>query len=120
MRCLLDENVRSRLATHLRRAGHDVTSIVDDYPPQLPDTEVLAIAAREQRIVITRDQDFERLVVAEHRPHAGVIFLKLHNPALATIIARVDAVLADYADQLHCFIEVTEDSIRVVEEPTLL
>jgi predicted nuclease of predicted toxin-antitoxin system len=111
MRFLLDENVRSRLAPHLRRAGHDVTTVVDDYPAQSLDLDLLAQAVAEQRILITRDSDFERLVFVEHRPHAGVIYLQLHNPSLATIIARVDAVLASHGHELDRFLVVTADQI---------
>jgi predicted nuclease of predicted toxin-antitoxin system len=111
MKFLLDENVRSRLAAHLRHAGHDVTTVVDDYPPQTPDVEVLARARQEGRILITRDGDFERLVFTEQRPHAGVIYLQLHNPSLVTIIARVDAVLASHGQELDRFLIVTVDQI---------
>src|SRR5262245_26682850 len=116
MRFLLDENVRSRLAAHLRRAGHDVTTVVDDYPPQLPDVDVLARAHQEQRVLITRDSDFERLVFTEQRPHAGVIYLQLHNPPLSAIIARVDAVLADHSQELDRFLIVTADQISIKED----
>lgn len=113
MKFLLDENVRSRLALHLRRTGHDVTTMVDDYPPQTPDVAVLAHAHQEQRILITRDADFERLVFQEHQPHAGVVYLQLHNPSLSTIIEQVDAVLADHSEALGRCIVVTADQIRV-------
>ena len=111
MRFLLDENVRSGLTAHLRRAGRDVPTIVDDYPPQLPDVEVLSRAHQEQRILITRDSDFERLVFTQQRPHAGVIYLRLHNPSLEAIIARIDAVLSDHGHELDRFLIVTAEQI---------
>jgi predicted nuclease of predicted toxin-antitoxin system len=117
VRFLLDENVRARLAMYLRGAGHDITTISDDYAAQLPDTEVLAIAQREQRVLITRDRDFERLIFDGGQTHTGVIYLRLHNPSLATIIARVDAVVSAYRQELADgrFLVVTEEAITVRE-----
>jgi predicted nuclease of predicted toxin-antitoxin system len=96
MTFLLDENVDLRVGRHLQSLGHDVTSIIRDYARQLPDTDVLAIAHHEQRTLITRDGDFERLVFTELRAHAGVIYLQLHNPPLASLIARVEVLLASH------------------------
>ena len=55
MRFLLDENIDVRLADFLTQLGHDATAIARDYPASLDDTNVLAIAVREQRILITSD-----------------------------------------------------------------
>ncbi|MGH2369863.1 MAG: DUF5615 family PIN-like protein, partial [Chloroflexota bacterium] len=60
---LLDESADFPLATHLKEWGHDVTAIAHDYPHALSDQDVLAIAVREQRVLITNDLDFGELIV---------------------------------------------------------
>src|SRR5688500_13202244 len=114
MRCVLDQSTDARLITHLVQNGHDATRVAKDYPHGLPDTEVLAIAHAEGRILITDDPDFGELVFRLGQPHAGVIFLRLGPYAdLAFRIARLDLVLAHYADQLDQFIVVTPRAVRI-------
>lgn len=82
MRFLLDESAEYRLASFLRNPGHDVTAIAHDYPAGLADTEVLALARREDRILITNDRDFGELIIRQRLAHAGVIFFRLSDQAL--------------------------------------
>ena len=62
MKFLLDESSEHRLAAFLQEHGHDVKSIAHDYPNALSDTEVLELAGREARIVITNDKDLGELI----------------------------------------------------------
>jgi predicted nuclease of predicted toxin-antitoxin system len=114
VRFLLDQNAHARLVPFLSSLGHDATRIARDYPPGLPDSEVLSIAYREQRILITHDRHFGRLVFVELQPHAGVILLRLGSPApLALTFDRLTDVLTAHAHALDQFIVVTPDHIRV-------
>ena len=113
MRFLLDESADLPLAAHLQRLGHDVTSIVRDYTRSIEDAEVLGIAHREQRILITNDRDFGELIVRQGLPHAGVILFRLRNEDVPTKIRRLDHVLAYYTEQLDQFLVVTQHSVRV-------
>lgn len=114
MRFLLDQNADARLIPYLSVLGHDVTRIARGHPPGLPDPEVLAIAFRERRILITHDRHFGGLVFVEHQPHAGVILLRLGSPPpLALTIDRLTDVLTSYADALNQFIVVTPDRVRL-------
>ena len=47
MRFLFDQSTDRRLAPFLRQRGHDVLIVAVDYPPSLPDDQVLAIAQQE-------------------------------------------------------------------------
>ncbi|MCC7103541.1 MAG: DUF5615 family PIN-like protein [Chloroflexi bacterium] len=113
MRFIVDASSDARLALHLRSLGHDVTRIGTNYPGNLPDTEVLAIAHREARILVTDDRDFGELIVRLGQPHAGVIYLRLGTTRFAVRRERIDAVLAEHADQLERFLTVTEQLVRV-------
>lgn len=116
MRFLLDENAELRLARFLRDRGHDVTAIVRDYPTSLPDEEVLALAERESRILLTNDRDFERHVLQRGRPHSGIIFFRLPQGRIDLKLERLAYVLDAYAGQLGQFLEVTEYEV-VVRSP---
>lgn len=114
---LLDQSSDARLLAFLTQLGHDVRRIGREYPPGLRDREVLAIAHREGRILITDDRDFGELVFRLGQPHSGVVHLRfgrLDNYApLATKLERLQYVLSHYADQLDQFLVVTRHRVRV-------
>jgi predicted nuclease of predicted toxin-antitoxin system len=113
MRFLIDESADTRVATHLRHLGHDVTTVAGDHATALEDIDVLAIAQQEQRILITDDRDFGELVIRRRQPHAGVIYFRLSNTRLALRVARLDYVLTHHSDQLDQFLVITDASVRV-------
>jgi predicted nuclease of predicted toxin-antitoxin system len=117
MRFLIDESADARLATHLHALGHDATLVAVSHRPGLPDPDVLAIAHREQRILITDDRDFGELVFRQRQPHAGVIYLRLSTTLLPMRIARLDYVLSHHGDQLDQFLVVTDQRVRVRPGP---
>jgi predicted nuclease of predicted toxin-antitoxin system len=57
MQLLADENVSLKAVQLLREKGHDVLSISESMP-QTADEDILEIATRESRIVLTFDKDF--------------------------------------------------------------
>jgi hypothetical protein len=80
VKALLDEQLSPLIARILRERGLDVVSAAERSDlVEAPDREVIDMATREQRAVVTNDiKDFrplaaERLV--DGRGHAGLIFL---------------------------------------------
>jgi predicted nuclease of predicted toxin-antitoxin system len=112
MNFLLDQSVDARLVAWLTARGHDTKRIGRDYPHGLPDREVLAIAQRERRILITDDRDFGELVFRHRQPHTGIIYLRLAAYSFALTIARLEYVLTNYAGRLNEFLVVTPASVR--------
>lgn len=114
MKFLLDQSSDARLISYLTSLGHDAVRIAKDYPPGLPDAQVLSIAYKENRILITDDRDFGELVFRFKQRHAGVIYLRLGEYAeLATKIERLEYVLMHYAAQLNQFLVVTRHRVRI-------
>ena|SRR5215212_59409 len=110
----MDESADARLGPFLRRLGHDVTTIAVDHPASLKDEDVLAIARREQRILITDDRDFGELVFRNRRPHAGVIYLRVGAYAeLDLKRERLEDALRRHANDLDQFLVVTRNRVRV-------
>src|SRR5512134_1493585 len=83
MKFLFDQSADFRLIPYLKDLGHDVQVISRNYPHGLPDDDVLAIACREQRVLLVADRDFGQLIFQEHLAHAGVIFFRSRPPAPA-------------------------------------
>ena len=81
---LLDEMLGGRLAEALRRHDMDVRALVETADQRgLPDEEVLAMAAAEQRVVLTANvPDFLRLDREwrrEGRSHAGILLVPSYS-----------------------------------------
>lgn len=57
-RLLLDENVARSVADHLDREGHDVLTLREANLEGASDEEVVHLARREGRVVVTCDRDF--------------------------------------------------------------
>ncbi len=113
MRFLLDESADYPLVNILREEGYDVTAIAHDYPHALRDTEVLTIAVKEERIIITNDLDFGELIVRRRLHHRGVILFRLGNEDLSTKMRWLKYILANYSEDLRELIVITEDKVRI-------
>jgi predicted nuclease of predicted toxin-antitoxin system len=117
VRFLLDESADIRLKAHLSHAGHDVTSVVPDYGAGLPDPDVLAIAVRDQRVLITDDLDFGELIFRRRLKHSGVVLFRLGPTEPDTKIAALDRLLDEYGTDLHRFFVISRRGIRVRTQP---
>jgi predicted nuclease of predicted toxin-antitoxin system len=100
LRLLLDANLSSRgIAARLREAGHDVLALAEEAAFEgLSDPQVLALAASEQRICVTRNsRDLAPLArewAEAQRPHAGLILIwTLDHSQFAEIVAGVEHYL---------------------------
>ena len=113
MRFLLDESADLPLRAYLRSLGHDATAIAHEHPSALADDDVLEIAVREDRVLITNDRDFGELVFRRLMPHRGVILFRLGDEALIVKTQWLHHVLDAYADHLRAFIVVTDRGVWV-------
>jgi predicted nuclease of predicted toxin-antitoxin system len=113
MRFIVDESTGSSVVECLRDAGHDVLAVAETMP-QADDSDILARALREERILITNDKDFAELVFRSRQGHHGVVLLRLHEESAANRVRVAEAVLAEYADRLagH-FTVATEGGVRI-------
>ena len=115
MKFLLDENVDYRLVSFLTELGHNVKAIAHDYPFGLKDSEVLSIATREKRVLITNDRDYGELIFRLQHNHCGVIYFRLKrgDVSLETKKEKLLLVLATYPHQIPYFLVVTQTSLRI-------
>lgn len=79
---LADENIARAVVERLREDGIDVAWIAEAAPAAV-DFDVLRIAFREGRVLLTDDKDFGELVIREGRPHRGVVLARLAGLPMA-------------------------------------
>ena len=113
MKFLLDACVDSRgLRALLIGRGHDVVSAAE-VGPGTADDLLLALAAQEQRVMITADKDFGVLVFVHRMPHAGIV--RLTDMSDPQRIAAMREVLDDHSVALgrHTLLVVSPKRVRV-------
>ncbi len=75
MRFLVDVNASGSVARWLAEMGHDVAQ-VRSRDPRMSDSDVLAWAWKEERVIVTTDLDFEEMIWREGLRHRGVLRLE--------------------------------------------
>lgn len=95
MRILVDENVPLMTVDELRKLGHDVRDIRRSEDEGLLDTELLEIAQREKRLLITTDKGFGYYRDAHH---SGILIIRLRQPNRYRIHKRVMLALTHFPD----------------------
>ncbi len=121
-RFLLDANLSPRNSVYLRETfGFDAIDLMSLGLNQIEDTEVIELAMREGRIVITEDLDFGELYYRSERGRVGIIVLRLRVQS-ATAVNRVlgrffaDPTTAAIALE-HSFVVIDDARVRVSSEP---
>jgi predicted nuclease of predicted toxin-antitoxin system len=118
LRLLADECCDGNLVLMLRQAGHDVRYVAEGDAGR-SDDDVLQLAVREGRVLLTEDTDFGELVVRLRKPALGVILLRLADAPAAAKAARMRLLLATHADAIHGhYVVVGPDRIRFRVLPT--
>ena len=112
MRLLADSNIVAHAVRVLRAAAHDVV-YVGERSVDPGDHALLAEAAADDRVFLTKDHDVGALVHRDQQPHCGVLLID----DLGDAAAEADSILAAIAshhDRLTdgAFVRVGAASIR--------
>jgi predicted nuclease of predicted toxin-antitoxin system len=112
MRFLIDRCAGRRIAEFLKQQGHDVSEVAERKSDP-GDIAILQWASDENRILVTMDKDFGRLVYLENRTHSGIIRLPdVRSPQRSEIMKRIlEAHSINLAE--GCMITIRGDRIRI-------
>ncbi|MBO3755324.1 MAG: DUF5615 family PIN-like protein [Candidatus Brockarchaeota archaeon] len=97
----------------LRQKSVDIISVAE-VSPGLSDREILDLASKQGRIVITFDVDFGRLVFREKLKVNVVILLRIIPKSPRHITKKVENILASGIPMENCFLIVKEDDVRII------
>jgi predicted nuclease of predicted toxin-antitoxin system len=113
MRFLANENFPGAAVTALEAAGHDVVWIRTAAPGAI-DRDVLAWAAREERILLTFDKDFGELANGSDLPSTcGVVLFRIPMPKAGEVARRLVEVITARDDWAGNFSVVEPGRIRM-------
>ncbi|MDQ3043737.1 MAG: DUF5615 family PIN-like protein [Chloroflexota bacterium] len=121
-RFLLDANLSPRTALFLTATLRlDVVALTNLGLADLRDEEVIELAKRENRVIITFDLGFGKLYHRYERSRIGVIVLQLDHQSAASVNRALERFFADsasFAIALERSLVVIHDArVRVSTEP---
>ena len=112
-RFLADENIPIKAVEALKQKGIDIIPILE-ISPSLSDREVLNLANRQGRVIITFDTDFGKLAFKEKLKVKGIVLLRFIPRSPHHLAERIEYLLAAGIPIENCFLVAREDSIRVI------
>lgn len=114
---LADESCDFAVVRALRAAGHDVVAIAE-ISPQIEDEAVIALAAKERRVLLTEDKDFGQLVYASLREANGVVLIRFPQSARWALPAAVKEAVDKLGDRLESsFVVLRPNRLRIGRSP---
>ena len=96
---LADECVAAPLVDWLRSAGHDVLYVAES-AAGLSDADVIALASRERRLLLTEDKDFGDLFFRRGHPVPGIVLIRAGLDNSRFQIVRLAAAIEQYGERL--------------------
>lgn len=119
MRFLVDESTGAAVVAYLRSIGHDVLAAAETMP-QADDSDILARAVAEDRILLTNDKDFGELVFRNGQAHSAIVLLRLQDESAVNRVRVVKDLLDQFADRLAGHLTVAAETgvrFRPLSEP---
>jgi predicted nuclease of predicted toxin-antitoxin system len=113
LKFLLDVCVSSRsLESFLVGKGHDVVSAVS-IDPRMSDPQLLELALREDRVLVTEDKDFGELVFVRRLLHGPII--RVVELAVEQQVQVLAELLEQYSTELtgRVIVTATRGRIRI-------
>ncbi len=111
---IADVNVEKGIIDFLAGNGYDIKWI-PDYDCKIFDEELIELANREKRILITNDKDFGELIFLQKRLSTGVILFRVKGQVTRHKIDLMKKLVAEYSDKLgNHFVVASKAKIRFI------
>lgn len=117
MKFLVDAQLPRRLGQWLRESGHDAVHTLDlALGNRTPDSEIIQIADTEERVVVTKDDDFVQSFLLKDQPQRLMLVAtgNIGNAKLSQLIRRVLPEVVKAFDTAR-YVEINQDSIIIHE-----
>ena len=116
LKFLTDENISPSLIKTLRNKKYDVKDIKEERLFGTSDTEILKLAYKENRVVITHDKDFANLLNYSLIKHKGVILLRFLNQSPENVMKSFVPILGQIKGSKirNALVIVSEDYVKII------
>ena len=113
LRFLADESCDFGVVKSLRTKGYDVIALTEITTRSI-DSDVIAQAFQEKRILLTEDKDFGQLVFASHADSAGVILIRYPGNARQSLHNAIVTLIAEHGNSLqNAFVVMQPGHVRI-------
>ncbi|MFW6162648.1 MAG: DUF5615 family PIN-like protein [Planctomycetota bacterium] len=94
MRVLVDENLPRSLSQRLRQAGHDAVDVRGLGRAGASDTEVLALANDQDRVLVSANhKHFGNILLFPPSESCGIVVVRMPKCTIEMVMARIESVL---------------------------
>jgi predicted nuclease of predicted toxin-antitoxin system len=100
MRFLADMGISIEVVAALRGDGHEATHLNDEGLHRLSDNDILDKAVKEQRVLLTHDLDFNRMLALLHGTAPSIISFRLRRMTPANVLSRLRVVIQRLGEEL--------------------
>jgi len=108
---IADENIDRSIIVALRKKGHKVISIAEDYSG-FSDEDVIGVVKTYEGVLITEDKDFGEWVFAHRAKGFSVILLRYTPKELDAMIRNILLTIKHTGKSQHKFITITRNKTR--------
>jgi predicted nuclease of predicted toxin-antitoxin system len=114
-RILLDQGLPATAVTFLREDGWDVLHVREVQMRDAADSDILAYAARESRVVFTLDRDFPEMLALTGAVRPSVVLIRQQGLRAAEVAGLVKAIFHENEVALDqgCVIKASARGTRV-------
>ncbi len=115
MKFLLDMGIPQSTAAFLQSQRYNAVHLRDQGLQRLPDDEIIEKARQEERIILTHDLDFGRLIALSQRQLPSVITFRLDNMASYQVNHYLTEALTRFETELTAgaLVSINEQAIRI-------
>lgn len=109
LKLLFDVGVSKKAELYFREKGFDVLSI-RELNPSMSDQDILNLAVKELRLVITMDKDFGELVFNSKMLHSGVLLLRMEDAGWGKKINVLAEIFKNFSEEIKGNFSVYQDN----------
>jgi len=114
MKFLLDMGISPITGEYLTKAGHETTHLIDMAMDRSSDLEILDLAEKEKRVVLTHDLDFGRLLAFSEAKLPTVVMFRLRDMRPENVNKVIHLVIQQFTDAMEkgAILSVGDKKIR--------
>jgi len=119
MKFLLDMGLAAPTARFLRSMGHDAVHLREQQLQRLSDSLIVEKARIEERVILTHDLDFGRIVALSQANFPSVVTFRLTDMRRDNVHSHLRIIISRFSHELldGALISVTDEAIRVRRLP---
>lgn len=116
MKLLIDNALAPLVAVKLRQAGHDAVHVRDRNMQAATDEEIMVLAEREERIIVSADTDFGTLLaLRSKRKPSFVLLRRQHDTTPDKTASLLISLLPNIESDLESgsVVVITDNRLRI-------